>query len=194
MIHNILPQILKNTNKEAYWKLKVTINTKHDVLRHRVFLMHNGFKEYPTKISCHTCKDVTYYSTLLPTSQANQKQVQCEIIHEKIFSDFQNHDIELELVTEGSDINMLVPINMTKIDMGSIFLHEEIPVVVALVQTTYHEIFSNTTQKKEPHQEHNLLAHPPQLILHISFSTKTPLTNIKKQIQQLEKLIKLFDF
>lgn len=191
MNDEILPHIQQHNTQEADWKLKVIVNTKHDALGHRVFLTHNGFKEYPAKISCHTCQDSTFYTTILPTHPTNQKHVQCETIHKQICGTFENHEYELELVTEQLEMNTLVCIESTKIDMGSIFLHEDIPVVVTLVQTTHHETFSNNTQNN---QNTLLPTKQPHLILHISFSTKSNLTNIKKQIKQLEQLINWFDF
>ena len=189
MIHEITNALGDGSYDSGDWKLHVKIKSSNDARTSRVFLQHNGFKEFPVKISCHACQDKKFFVTILPSQQANEKHVQCELVKHSVSSIYQNHTFELQCVEDVVESSTIVPLSSSKIQAGSIFVHDKLGVMATLVETLHDECFSQNTQ--------NTTVSPsclPTLTLITSWPTNSPPLLVKQKVHELEQLLNWFDF
>lgn len=189
MIHEIGNTLDVTKYDSGDWKLHVKINSSNDAQTSRVFLQHNGFKEFPVKISCHACQNKRFFVTLLPSQQANEKHVQCELVKHSMSSTYQNHTFELQCVEDVIESRAIVPLTSSKIQAGSIFVHDKLGVMATLVETLHEECFSQNNQ--------NTIVAPsglPTLTLITSWPANSPPLLVKQKVHELEQLLNWFDF
>ena len=189
MIHDVENVINTMSYDKGDWKLNITVNTTNDAKATRVFLQHNGFKEFPVKISCHACENKKFFVTLLPSQQSNKKHVQCEVVTHSVSSTYQNHTFELQCVEDVIESRVIVPLTSSKIQAGSIFVHDKLGVMATLVETLHEESFSQTNQ--------NTIAAPsglPTLTLITSWPANYSPLLVKQKVHEVEQLLNWFDF
>lgn len=188
MLHEITNILEATSYDSGDWKLHVRVKTTNDANATRVFLQHNGFREFPVKTSCHATKGQKFFVTILPLNKENQKHVQCEKVKHCAYFAHQNHTFELQCVEDFVESKTIIPIQSSKIDVGSIFVHEQHSVVATLVETLHSELFSTTNQ--------NTVSKPSlsTLTLITSWPTNSSPSSIKQKVIELEQLLNWFDF
>ena len=189
-MQKIVHVFTQNQTLPGDWKVTVNIDTTRDALVNRVFLRHNQFKEFPVKLSCFTRGSTQYFVTLLPNHPSVQKHVHSEkvLFSQKVVK-LSNHDTKIECVDEFTDTNLLVKLDSVEIAHGSIFLRNDLDVVVSLVEKTHHETFSSGLQNVEATSKPTL-----SLTVQVSFPKDACVSSVRRKLNTLEEVVKWFDF
>lgn len=189
MIHDVENVINTMSYDKGDWKLNITVNTTNDAKATRVFLQHNGFKEFPVKLSCHTYQHKQFFVTVLPLLEEKPRHVQYEVVKHDASLAYNQHTYHLQCVDEVDESRMIVPIDSSKIQAGSIFVHDKLSVVATLVQTLHEETFSTNNQNRVVTPSSK-----PILTLIVSWPAKSSSATIKQKVHELEQLLNWFDF